>query len=148
MLGTRGTETRVGTTKVRDGKEARRARRARRAHRRETWRWWWRKGSACGCTSVADFGLDVHAGGETYLGKVRNAGLRWREIDISWHTARTGQWGQSLSDTFLFISKISNQMIIADSLVCTNRSHDLVWVTNGTPKFLFRAAGARTLGLN
>ena len=84
----------------------------------------------------------------SWKGEERGSPLACNRDFVALHTARTGQWGQSLSDTFLFLSKLSNQMIIADSLVCTNRSHDLVWVTNGTPKLLFRAAGARKLGLN
>jgi len=104
MHGTRGTERRVGTTKARDGDEARRARRARRPHGRDTWRRWWRKGSACGCTSVADFGLDVYAGGEKYLGQVRNAGLCWRESEISWHSTLLGLGNRvSLSWTRFFL---------------------------------------------
>jgi len=84
----------------------------------------------------------------SWKGEERGSPLALNRDFVALHTARTGQWGQSLSVTFNFISKLSSEMIIADCLVCTNRSHDLVWVTNGTPKVLFRAAGARTLGLN
>ena len=84
----------------------------------------------------------------SWKGEERGSPLACNRDFVALHTARTGQWGQSLSVTFNFISKLSSEMIIADCLVCTNRSHDLVWVTNGTPKVLFRAAGARTLGLN
>jgi len=144
MSGTSGTERRVGTAKVRDGKEARGAR------RRDTWWWWSRKGSVCGCTAVAGFGICVQAEGAKHLGKVRNAGLRWPAIEIPWHCTlvRLGI-GVSLSQTRFFLcQKLSHQMKITDSPLCTNTSYELVWVTNETRRLLFRAAGAPTLGLN